>query len=146
MIRFNWLHLTDLHFGVSGQPPLWPNIKHTFFDDLARTHEHTGPWQVVLFSGDLVQQGSRDEFQKLEEQVLAPLWEQMKQLESEPQLLSVPGNHDLVRPDSKKPTAALRQLLRKDGFQEISDELLGDPTGEYRQIIDKAFANYYVGK
>ena len=142
MIRFNWLHLTDLHFGVSGQPPLWPNIKHAFFDDLARTHERTGPWHVVLFSGDLVQQGSRDEFQKLEEQVLAPLWKQMKQLGSEPQLLSVPGNHDLVRPDSKKPTAALRQLLRKDGFQEISDELLGDPTGEYRQIIDKAFANY----
>ena len=137
--RLNWLHLTDLHFGLNRQAPLWPRM---FFDDLQRAHERTGPWSVVLFSGDLVQQGSRDEFQKLEEQVLAPLWEQMKQLGSEPQLLSVPGNHDLVRPDSKKPTAAPRQLLRKDGFQEISDELLGDPTCEYRHIIDKAFANY----
>jgi hypothetical protein len=121
---------------------LWPNIKEAFFDDLRLMHERTGPWQIVLFSGDFVQRGSKDEFQKLEQQVLAPLWEQMKQLGSVPQLLAVPGNHDLVRPDSKKPTAALRQLLRKDGFQEISDDFFSDPAGEYRQIIDHAFANY----
>jgi predicted MPP superfamily phosphohydrolase len=142
MKRFDWLHLTDLHFGLSGQPPLWPNIKQAFFEDLARMHDRTGPWQVVLFTGDFVQQGREDEFAKLEERVLAPLWERMKELGSEPRLLAVPGNHDLQRPDSKKPSAALRQLLKAGGFHEIAEEFFDDPDGEYREVIKKAFASY----
>jgi hypothetical protein len=142
MPRFSWLHLTDLHYGLSGQAPLWPNVKESFFEDLSRLHEHTGPWSVVLFSGDLVQQGTRDEFTKLEELVLGPLWAWMKTLGSEPHLLAVPGNHDLIRPDSKKPSAALRQLLRRDGFAEIADEFFEDPFGEYRGIVTTAFAEY----
>jgi hypothetical protein len=45
MITFNWLHLTDLHHGASGQPPLWPNVRQAFFTDLAKLHE---PEAVVL--------------------------------------------------------------------------------------------------
>src|SRR2546427_12794522 len=139
MSRLNWLHLTDLHFGLSGQGPLWPNVKQAFFEDLSRLHDRTGPWQVVLFSGDFVQQGKRDEFEKLDEQVLAPLWARMKELGSEPSLLAVPGNHDLVRPDAKKPTAALKQLFRPERFGEIADDLFSDPRGEYGEIINTAF-------
>lgn len=143
MTRFSWLHLTDLHFGQSGQGPLWPNVKQAFFDDLAKLHERTGPWQVVLFSGDFVQRGMKAEFEQLEEFVIAPLWERMKELGSEPYLLAVPGNHDLIRPEVTKPVpAAVRQLLRKDGFAEIADEFFDDPIGEYREIINAAFAEY----
>jgi hypothetical protein len=142
MPRLSWLHLTDLHFGLGGQPPLWPNVREAFFEHLARTHDRTGPRQVVLFSGDFVQQGSKDEFQKLEEKVLAPLWARMKELGSEPYLLAVPGNHDLVRPDVKKPTAALQLLLLPNGFPLIADRLFEEPLGEYREVINQAFANY----
>ncbi|MBC8115158.1 MAG: NACHT domain-containing protein [Candidatus Saccharimonas sp.] len=142
MPRLSWLHLTDLHFGLSGQAPLWPNVKQAFFDDLARLLDRTGPWQVVLFSGDFVQQGTKAEFEKLDEQVLAPLWARMKELGSEPYLLAVPGNHDLIRPEAKNANAALKQLLRPDRFGEIADDLFNDPRGEYGEILSAAFAEY----
>ncbi len=34
MDAFNWLHLTDLHWGLTGQKPLWSNIREQFFKDL----------------------------------------------------------------------------------------------------------------
>ena len=60
MSRFSWLHLTDLHFGQSGQGHLLHNVKERFFEDLKTLHGRTGPWDVVLFSGDFVQRGNRD--------------------------------------------------------------------------------------
>lgn len=141
--HFSWLHLTDLHYGLAGQRPLWPNIRQAFFDDLKVLHERCGPWQAVLFTGDLVQQGLKDEFAHMQTEVLARLWEELKALGSgEAVLLAVPGNHDLVRPDTKKPSAAVRQLLRQDGFPEVEEEFWADPDSEYRQVITSAFANY----
>ena len=143
MNAFNWLHLTDLHFGLGGQAPLWPNVRDVFFDDLSRIHDRSGPWDAVLFTGDLVQKGANDEFDQLDEKVRVPLWEHLESIGSgKAILLTVPGNHDLSRPDSKKPSAALRQLLRKDGFGEVADEFWSDPDSEYRGIITNAFKNY----
>jgi internalin A len=143
MKTFNWLHLTDLHFGLAGQQPLWPNVRSVFLEDLASLHERCGPFQAVLFSGDLTQTGREDEFKGLEKNVLGPLWEKLGELGSKDAvLLAVPGNHDLQRPDSKKQSAALRQLLREGGYHEIEGEFWDAPSGEYRQVIDRAFANY----
>jgi 3',5'-cyclic AMP phosphodiesterase CpdA len=58
MSTFNWLHLTDLHLGMAGQKHLWPNIRDIFYDDLRKPHKQCGPWDAVLFTGDLVQRGS----------------------------------------------------------------------------------------
>ncbi len=30
---FNWLHLSDLHVGMSDQDWLWPTLKHSFYAD-----------------------------------------------------------------------------------------------------------------
>jgi 3',5'-cyclic AMP phosphodiesterase CpdA len=112
MANFNWLHLTDLHWGLDGQDSLWPNARTAFFDDLEKIHERSGPWNAVLFTGDFVQQGKREEFEQLEEKVLGPLWQHLDKLGSgKAQLLAVPGNHDLTRPDAKKPAPALKWLL-----------------------------------
>jgi internalin A len=143
MKSFNWLHLTDLHFGLRGQPSLWPNVREVFWSDLETLHEKSGPWDAVLFTGDLVQSGSEAEFAELEDKVLGPLWAHLSKLGAEePVLLAVPGNHDLVRPDPKKPKAALRLMLQKNGFAEIADEFWSDPNCEYREIIAASFANY----
>src|SRR5436853_1607974 len=92
MRLFNWLHLTDLHFGLKHQSPLWPNVREAFFDDLARVHEKSGPWHAVLFTGDLVQSGIADQFEQLEESVLSPLWEHLSALGSKDAILfTVPG-------------------------------------------------------
>lgn len=143
MKSFRWLHLTDLHFGLRGQAILWPNIREVFWDDLKMLHEKTGPWDAVLFTGDLVQSGSEDEFNELEEKVLGPLWAHLAQLGTKDAvLLAVPGNHDLVRPDSKKPKPAVRLLLQRNGFAEVAEEFWTDSTSDYRAIVSAAFKNY----
>ena len=143
MKSFNWLHLTDLHFGLRGQASLWPNVREVFWSDLEKLHDKSGPWDAVLFTGDLVQSGTEAEFIELEDKVLGPLWAHLAKLGSiQPALLAVPGNHDLVRPDSKKPKAALRLMLQKNGFAEIAEEFWSDPNCEYREIIAASFANY----
>ncbi len=95
---FNWLHLTDLHRGMSQQSYLWQNIRQIFFNDLSQLHEECGPWDLVIFTGDLTQRGGKEEFEQVDE-LLEELWEKLQQLGSSPYLLAVPGNHDMSVPD-----------------------------------------------
>ena len=139
--HFNWLHLTDVHFGQSKQAVFWPNVRKAFFEDLKRLHERCGPWHAVLFTGDLVFSGAGKEFKGLEKELLGPLWEELGRLGSgSALLLAVPGNHDLARPAKK--TAAVHMLLRKDCLAEIEEEFWSAPRGEYRKIVDKVFSGY----
>ena len=72
MPGFGWLHLTDLHVaGAGGFRTLWPNVEEQLLDDLAKLHARSGPWDLVLFSGDLTQRGSAAEFAALGVQVSA---------------------------------------------------------------------------
>jgi 3',5'-cyclic AMP phosphodiesterase CpdA len=91
MVAFNWLHLSDLHLGMGGEAHLWPNIRDQFFEDLTELHKTCGPWDAVLFTGDFVQRGSKEEFDKLNE-LLDPLWVHLASLGPTPVLLAVPGN------------------------------------------------------
>ena len=137
---FSWLHLTDLHFGLSGQRHLWPNLRAPFLDDLALLHERTGPWDAVFFTGDLVQSGKSAEFKDMQTEVLGRLWEKLTALGSgDAALLAVPGNHDLYRPDLKNNPAA--KWLVKD-FADVEAEFWDEPTGIYRRVITDAFAAY----
>lgn len=136
---FSWLHLTDFHQGMRDQDWLWPGVKEIFFEDLRRLHDKSGPWDLVLFTGDLTQRGSAEEFQKVE-QLLAQLWNYLAQLGSSPKLLAVPGNHDLVRPNAKEP--AVRWLQRWLDEPEIQKEFWEDAASSYRQVVTKAFENY----
>src|SRR5262249_51163429 len=136
---FRWLHLTDLHVGMPGQKWLWPNIREEFFRDLEKPHRKAGPWDLVLFTGDFVQQGRPDEFQKLNE-LLGQLWQHLRCLGSDPFLLAVPGNHDLMRPNPAKAAAsALRTGLADDHVQK---EFWEKPRSEYRKVVQNAFKNY----
>lgn len=140
--RFNWLHLTDLHYGQAGQRPLWPNVREAFFEDLRRLHDSAGPWHAVLFTGDLVQSGNTDEFARMETEVLGRLWKELAALGSgDAVLLAVPGNHDLLRP---RLSAAVRQMAGPGGFAAVEEEFWGEPDGEYREVIDRAFTSYGI--
>jgi len=146
MSAFNWLHLTDLHWGQTGQKHLWPEIREQCFDDLKTLRDKCGPWQAVLFSGDFVQQGKAEEFEQLEQEVLGPLWETLNHLDSgNAVLLAVPGNHDLRRPELDKAgdlKSAVRLLLKPEQFAEIADEVFDHSDSHERQVIDNAFANF----
>ncbi len=138
---FSWLHLTDFHFGLNGQKFLWPNLRQPFFEDLAILHDKTGPWQAVLFTGDLVQKGTSNEFRGMQQEVLDELWEKLAELGSgDAVLLAVPGNHDLSRP--QKGAGGIDMLLLPGGFNNIAETFWNNPKSDYRQVINYAFAAY----
>ncbi len=140
--QFSWLHLTDFHYGLKGQDCLWPTLREPFLDSLASLHERCGPWDAVLFTGDLVQSGESAQFEEMQKQVLDPLWKRLDELGSEDAvLLAVPGNHDLYRPNPDEDAAADR-LLDKDGFERVQEKFWDRPTSPYRRVITNAFAAY----
>lgn len=108
--KFRWLHLSDIHVGMSDQDRLWPTLKHALFDDLARLLDKTGPADLLVFSGDLTQKGAVGEFTRFND-VLAEINERLSALARVPSFVAAPGNHDLERPRQGGPLeAAMRQI------------------------------------
>lgn len=141
---FSWLHLTDLHFGLSGQDSLWPTLRAPFLDDLAALHDQTGPWDAVFFTGDLVQQGKSAEYQAMQQEVLTRLWDTLRALGSgHAVLLAVPGNHDLFRPNPDDDNgSAVEALLDIDRFERIAPKFWDKPGCDYRTVVNNAFGAY----
>ncbi len=139
MRSFGWLHLTDLHQGLDAQGWLWPGVREALLADLERLHDRCGPWDLVLFTGDLTQRGSAAEFARLNA-TLQQLWDHLRALGSTPALLAVPGNHDLARPDPRRPESLV--LARWDTYPEVQVEFWKDRTSPYRALVDQAFQSY----
>ena len=138
MTQINWLHLTDLHIG-GREAHLLPAIKNAFRDDLKKLHEKSGPWDLVVFTGDLTQRASVAEFALLD-RFLDELWGWLTELGSKPALVTVPGNHDLVRPDPNDPAVILLgEWAAKD---KVRDQFWSNQESLYRKVVDAAFANY----
>lgn len=134
---FRWLHLTDLHQGLESQHWLWPGVREEFFKDLARLHAKSGPWDFVLFTGDLTQRGTAEEFQALDE-TLDAIWKHLRALGSEePVLLAVPGNHDLVRPPPG--SEALQTLMTWHEDASVRQRFWGDASADVRALVHEAF-------
>ena len=134
-----WLHLTDLHQGMSSSNWLWPNVLAMTFDDLMRLHDVSGPWDIIFFTGDLTQRGTAQEFAELD-RTLDRLWKRLEQLGSRPCLITVPGNHDLARPDPFDPVVLALSLWHKN--RGLRDRVLGDEDNPYIVRLREAFAAY----
>ena len=134
-----WLHLTDLHQGMNGANWLWPNVLSMAFDDLARLHELCGPWDLVLFTGDLTQRGTAEQFVELD-RTLERLWKRLDQLGSRPRLVTVPGNHDLDRPAALAPEVLAFSLWHS--HRPLRDHVFGSDGNPYRARLREAFAAY----
>jgi sugar/nucleoside kinase (ribokinase family)/predicted MPP superfamily phosphohydrolase len=141
MSFLNWLHLTDLHCSTSDQNQdwLWPIIEEKFFQDLKKLYKKCGPWDLILFTGDLVYSGKEEEFAKLNE-ILHRLYKHLNELGSNPILLPIPGNHDLLRPED---TASDTATLLRDN-EEFRQKFWNDAKGHYRRVVNKAFENYML--
>ena len=135
----SWLHLTDLHQGMKEQDWLWPTLRDEFYRDLRKMHDKSGPWDLVLFTGDLTQKGSKREFEKLDK-TLKDLWQHLQQLGSLPILLVVPGNHDLVRP--QKESAIVQSIQNWENNQPIRQAFWENERSDYRKAVKKAFAPF----
>ncbi|MCY1327618.1 3',5'-cyclic adenosine monophosphate phosphodiesterase CpdA [compost metagenome] len=139
-LSFRWLHFSDLHFGMEGQAPLWSNLKHHLYDDLPLLFSQSGPWDLVIFSGDIVQTGAAAEFQGATN-ALIELYGKLTALGCFPKFISVPGNHDLVRPlESDMSTMLLGDWHNKAAVRE---EFLNKPSSPYRKTIATSLENYH---
>src|ERR1039458_4089290 len=139
MSTVGWLHLSDLHRGTSFQGTLWPNVEQQFFADLVQLHATCGPWHILFFSGDLVQKGSPAEYRKLNE-TLGRLYRKLNSLGSNPVLVTVPGNHDLVRPPADDPAIERLSLWQDD--DSVSREFWAEGKSKGRVLVKKALRNY----
>ena len=137
----NWLHFSDLHFGLDHQGWLWPRVKHDLFRDLERVAgDLGGGWDIVFFTGDFTQRAGSDEFRLLGKE-LTELWAVLSKGGITPTLCAVPGNHDLVRPAKDSAVAkALTQLWSVDS--ELRRTFWYDRVCECREAVDEFFRNY----
>lgn len=138
MAPISWLHFSDLHQGVgqSTQKWLWPSVQAELLKDLEKLHDKAGPWDLVLFTGDLTQTGSVEEFKRLND-TLQSIWDRLAKLGSTPYLMAVPGNHDLVRPDKK--SLAVKMLGRWWDDPDVEDDLFSEGDQKYQPVLRQAF-------
>lgn len=135
-----WLHLSDFHQGAEsqGQSWLWPTVKSSFLADLADMHKKVGSIDLVLFTGDLTQSADPQQFREFT-QTLDEIFKHLRSLGSDPVLLVVPGNHDLVWP---KLNPAVRLLLEWTKQPQVQDEFWSSADNEYLGTVNNAFSNY----
>ncbi len=140
---FRWLHLSDLHFGSERNTAILANVRQAFFEDLKQRHAKHGPWDAILFSGDLVQSGTAEQFNRLDSEFLDPLREELRKMgTTNPWLLAVPGNHDLARPDAGNASSALDGLLEQPIGKRLLEKLWDKKGQEYQTEIAKCLQNY----
>lgn len=139
---FRWLHLTDLHWGHEDQEKEWSNFDALFYEDMERVLDNCikAPIDAVFFTGDLVNRGTSEEFQGLNDE-LEELWRWFASRNQNPWFLPVPGNHDLSRPKPNSqglgPLTDLRELDKaspsfwnKSAYQDA------------HLLLEQAFENY----
>ncbi len=139
MAYFSWLHISDLHCGMEEQEWLWPEVKNMFLDDLKDLYCKLGPWDFVLFTGDITHRGLEKEFDEVNN-LLNELWETFDKLGFTPKLLAVPGNHDLTRPSPQ--TVSVQHLKEWNERHDVQAKFWDNDKSRYRQAVAKAFKNY----
>ena len=151
MTTFGWLHFTDLHRGMKAQNGWWSDWEQKLLDDLRSRHAYAGPWDAVLFTGDLTDRATKAQFDQLDG-FLDKLWGLFDELQPglPVALLAVPGNHDLRRPDPEKNPADedfvsdLEQLAgwAKPDRKTARERFWGKPKDRSRTVVKGAFAEY----
>ncbi|MBA1361479.1 metallophosphoesterase family protein [Burkholderia gladioli] len=137
--KISWLHISDLHAGQKSHEWLWPSLRTQLYDDFARLNERMRGWDLIIFSGDLTQSGSKEDFGILSD-ILAGMWEHFGTLGLRPKIFVTPGNHDLVRPGKGDPiVAALKSYWSND---DVRNEFWNSENTAYKNFVDNVFSNY----
>ncbi|UQA57567.1 metallophosphoesterase [Polyangium aurulentum] len=137
MTGIGWLHLSDLRVRFHGS--LWqrPRFREALERDLRSLHERSGPWDLLLVSGDLASSGSETEYGMVVPG-LASLMDFIISLGSSPTLLAVPGNHDLVR-TSPEAVPSNAQWHADEALREAFWDNADHP---FRQAVQLAFGPF----
>jgi len=122
---------------MRGQESLWSNVEEIFFNDLKLLFDRDGAWDMVLFTGDLTQRGTKAEFDEVDK-LLQKLWSRFKEWGFTPKLLAIPGNHDLVRPADES-DASLINLLNNWHLPAVQKPFWEKTDSPQRGLISNAF-------
>lgn len=139
MTTFRWLHLTDIHTGMAAQDWLWPRFRTDLMEDLARSHERSGPWDTLIFSGDIARTGLQAEFEQFTE-IIRDVLERCSSLGSDLEIITTPGNHDLTRPQEINPHFI--SMGQYETNEAIRKDFWGDDAASNRTFINDRFKNY----
>jgi uncharacterized pyridoxamine 5'-phosphate oxidase family protein len=120
----------------------WGSIEPGWFKDIDGLKEECGGgWDVVFFTGDLVNRGEEKEFNGFSKR-LKRLFDHLKKTGSEPCFIAVPGNHDIQRPSSKD--ASCKGLTKLwDTDEDIRSSIWRkEEDSDYWKTIKTAFGNF----
>ena len=96
-----------------------------------------GGCDVVFFSGDLTYSGSKRQFERVQD-TMNQIWTCFGK--SKPQLLAIPGNHDVDRTRCRDKARFLTETWATK--QDVQEEFWSDPDCLNRRTVRKAFHNY----
>jgi len=139
MGNIKFLHLTDLHLGDKYQKGLFSQAKKIIFDDIEYLIKKMEGLDIVFFSGDFVQRGSKAEFEMFEG-FLKELWDMFARNGQTPTLFHVPGNHDVERvEDENNP---VHKIMLNWTEENLKNEYFWTSPNDYHEFIQKRFLNY----
>jgi hypothetical protein len=139
--RFTWLHLTDLHLGMSLSKAEWPGAEYAVLQDMKRCVPLVGgAVDAIIFTGDLTQRAAEEEFRDIGT-VLGAIRDAIERAGGgRPPLLAIPGNHDVDRTAANEGAAEmLRDFEQHTGLRE---RFWKDRNNDYRKSVDAAFARW----
>ena len=139
MTSIKFLHLSDLHIGDKYQKGLLSQTKKILLEDIDYIFSKIKTLDVVFFTGDFVQKGTKEEFLLLED-LLKDLWTLFNKYGQNPYLFCVPGNHDLERiNDLNNP---IQKIMTNWINEDIKEDYFWNSPNDYHSFIQERFRNY----
>ncbi len=139
-----WLHISDIHMGCRGEE-IWRQVRDEFKHSIAENKDRL-PIDLILVTGDITYQGAPEQFEMFDT-FLNDLrgWLNDAGQATDPLVIPVPGNHDLVRPSggARRAFRILDKFADDPGDEDILD--LGDELWRPPQdagFFSPLFGNY----
>lgn len=139
MVKFNVLHLTDIHFGQWSMNGEWPSIRESFFRDVQQVCEKVGGVDLIALTGDIANRAAIEEYDSAFDfiQELALLLEMGDKYEM-PRLVCVPGNHDVDRTS----VGSLARNALEHSWENFADSFFKDENDDCLKVVREAFSSY----
>ncbi len=138
--KFTWLHLTDLHVGMSLGKAEWPGAEYQVLQDLTRSVSLAkSPVDIIIFTGDLTQQANATEYAELDRTLAIIRKTVVDAGGGDPIFLAVPGNHDLERDKANEGAAECLRDLERTGLRA---KFWKGPDNDYRRSVGSAFKRW----